>query len=73
MLVCIYCVVILPYIYRGIRNNLYAVNVKQLLEAAELLGANGLYVIFRVVVPNMLSGILVSALLALARSSRIML
>lgn len=65
MLVCIYCVVILPYIYRGIRNNLYAVNVKQLLEAAELLGANGLYAFFRVVVPNMLSGILVSALLAL--------
>lgn len=66
MLVSIYCVVILPYIYRGIRNNLYAVNVQQLIEAAEILGASKLYAFFRVVVPNMLSGILVSALLALS-------
>lgn len=66
MLVCIYCVVILPFIYRGIRNNLYAINVHQLIEAAEILGANKLYAFFRVVVPNMLSGILVSALLALS-------
>ncbi|MEA4899927.1 ABC transporter permease [Bacillota bacterium Meth-B3] len=65
MLVCVYCVVILPFIYRGIRNNLYAINVRQLLEAAELLGANGLYTFFRIIVPNMLSGILVSALMAL--------
>ena len=66
MLVCIYCVCILPFIYRGIRNNLYAVNVQQLVEAAEILGASKLYAFFRVVIPNMLSGILVSALLALA-------
>lgn len=65
MLVCVYCVVILPFVYRGIRNNLYAINVRQLLEAAELLGANGLYTFFRIIVPNMLSGILVSALMAL--------
>ena len=65
MLVCIYCVSILPYVYRGIRNNLYAINVRQILEAAELLGAGGLYTFFRIIVPNMLSGILVSALLSL--------
>lgn len=65
MLVCVYCVVILPFVYQGIRNNLYAINVKQLLEAAELLGASGLYTFFRIIVPNMLSGILVSALMAL--------
>lgn len=65
MLVCIYCVGILPYVYRGIRNNLYAINVRQILEAAELLGASGLYTFFRIIVPNMLSGILVSALLSL--------
>ena len=35
------------------------------LEAAELLGAGGLYTFFRIIVPNMLSGILVSALLSL--------
>lgn len=65
MLVCIYCVSILPYVYRGIRNNLYAINVRQILEAAELLGASGLYTFFRIIVPNMLSGVLVSALLSL--------
>ena len=64
MLVCVYCVVILPFMYRGIRNNLYAINVRQLIEAAELLGAGGLYTFFRIIVPNMLSGILVSSLLA---------
>lgn len=65
MLVCVYCVVILPFVYRGIRNNLYAINVRQLIEAAELLGASGIYTFFRIIVPNMLSGILVSALMAL--------
>ncbi|WP_455582391.1 ABC transporter permease [Dysosmobacter sp.] len=66
MLIFVYCIVILPYIYRGIRNNLYAVNVAQLLEAAEILGASKFYAFFRIVVPNMFSGILVSALLALS-------
>ena len=66
MLVCVYCVVILPHIYRGIRNNLYAINVHRLIEAAEILGAGKLYAFFRVVIPNMVSGILVSAMLALS-------
>ena len=66
MLICIYCVVVLPFVYRGIRNNLYAVNVQQLIEAASLLGASKLYTFMVVIVPNMLSGIIVSALLAFA-------
>ena len=44
MLMGAYCIVILPYIYQGIRN--------------------GIYAFFRVVVPNILSAIIVSSLLA---------
>jgi putative spermidine/putrescine transport system permease protein len=66
MLTCIYCIIILPYVYQGIRNNLRAINVAQLLEAAAILGAGKLYAFFRIVVPNMLSGILVSSLLGMS-------
>ena len=66
MLVCVYCIVILPYVYQGIRNNLFAINIHQLIEAAEILGAGKLYAFFKVVLPNMVSGILVSSMLALS-------
>lgn len=66
MLICVYCIIILPYVYQGIRNNLRAINVQQLLEAAAILGAGKLYAFFRIVVPNMLSGILVSSLLGMS-------
>lgn len=42
MLVCIYSISILPFVYQGIRNNLHGINVTQLLEAAEILGAGKL-------------------------------
>jgi putative spermidine/putrescine transport system permease protein len=67
MLTCVYCVIILPFIYQGIRNNLHAVNIRQLIEAAEILGAGKLYAFLRIVVPNILSGILVAALLGMSR------
>jgi len=66
MLVGTYCVVILPYIYQGIRNSLYSVNAVRLVEAAEILGAGKLYAYFRLVVPNILSGITASALISSA-------
>jgi len=66
MLTCVYCIIILPYVYQGIRNNLRAINVQQLLEAAAILGANRLYAFFVIVVPNMLSGVLVSSLLGMS-------
>lgn len=66
MLVCIYSISILPFVYQGIRNNLHGINVTQLLEAAEILGAGKLYAFGRIVLPSMLSGILVSSLLALS-------
>lgn len=66
MLTFVYCIIILPFIYQGIRNNLRAINVQQLIEAAEILGASKLYAFLRIIVPNMLSGILISSLLAMS-------
>lgn len=66
MLTGIYTVIILPYIYQGIRNNLRAVPIRQLVEAAEILGCNKLRAFACVVVPNILHGILISALLGMS-------
>lgn len=64
MLFGAYCIIIMPYIYQGIRNGMRSVNVKMLLEAAEMLGASRFYTYFKIVVPNILPSIVVSALLA---------
>lgn len=66
MLICTYCVVILPYIYRGIQNSLNAINARQLIEAATLLGCKPLKAYLRVVVPNLASGITVAAMLSVS-------
>ena len=47
MLIGAYCIIILPYIYQGIRNGMRAVNMPMLLEAAEMLGASKLYAFFK--------------------------
>ena len=64
MLIGAYCIIILPYIYQGIRNGMRAVNMPVLLEAAEMLGASRIYAFLRVIVPNIISAIVVSSLLA---------
>ncbi|MDR1898600.1 MAG: ABC transporter permease subunit [Treponema sp.] len=66
MLICIYSIGCLPITFRAIRNNMYAVNLRQLIEAAEILGAGKLYAFLRVVVPCMVSGIMVSTLMCVA-------
>ncbi|MDO5392403.1 MAG: ABC transporter permease subunit [Eubacteriales bacterium] len=66
MLVCTYCIVVLPYIYQGVRNNLNAVHAPRLLEAAQMLGAGKLYTFWKIILPNIVNGIMVSAMLALA-------
>lgn len=66
MLSATYCIVILPYLYQGIRNSLFSVNAPRLVEAARILGASRLYAYFGIIVPNILSGITVSALLGSA-------
>lgn len=59
-----YCVAILPYMYQGIQSSLLAVNAPRLIEAAQMLGAGRLYAFFRVVVPNIISGVIISAMLS---------
>ncbi len=66
MLVATYMVVILPYVYQGIRNNLNGVRAPRLIEAAQMLGASKFYAFFRVVIPNIMSGVTISAMLAMA-------
>lgn len=64
MLIGAYCVIILPYIYQGIRNGMRAINMYTLLEAAQMLGSSKIRAFFQVIVPNILSAITVSSLLA---------
>ena len=66
MLIGAYCIIILPHIYNGIRNGMRAVNMNMLLEAAEMLGDSRFRAFFRIIVPNILSGITVSSLLAVS-------
>lgn len=64
MLIGAYCIIILPYVYQGIRNSMQAVNMPMLIEAAEMLGSSKLNAFFKVIVPNIISGITVSSLLS---------
>lgn len=66
MLVLIYCVFVMPMTYQGIRNSLYAVNTKGLLEAAEMLGYHKFYSYMKIVVPAILPGLCNSALISFA-------
>ncbi|MEQ7050997.1 ABC transporter permease [Paenibacillaceae sp. P-4] len=59
-----YVIGMLPFMYQGTRNSLRAVQAGSLMEAAELLGASRMKAFLRVIVPNIMPGILVSALLS---------
>lgn len=64
LLVGAYFVVILPYMYQGIRNSLLTVNAVELLHAAELLGARRRTAFLNVILPNIWPGVIVSTLLS---------
>lgn len=64
ILIGAYNILILPYMYQGIRNSLRTLDVKRLIEAAEILGASKWNAFVYVVVPNIIPGILVSSLLS---------
>lgn len=64
ILIGAYFVAILPYMYQGIRNSLLAVEVNSLMEAAEILGASKMIAFRTIVLPNILPGVVVSALLS---------
>lgn len=64
MLTAAYCVMILPYMYQSVKNNLSAINAPRLLETAQILGAGKLRAFFSIIVPNILPGIVISMMLS---------
>lgn len=66
LLIGTYCIVVLPYIYRGLKNSLNSVSVHTLIEAAVMLGCSQTKAFFKVVLPNIKSGIVVSMMISIA-------
>src|SRR5471032_211045 len=66
LLVCGYVTLCLPYMYRSVDSALRAVDVRSLTEAAECLGANWPTILFKIIFPNVRSGILSGAFLTFA-------
>jgi putative spermidine/putrescine transport system permease protein len=64
MLFGAYTILVLPYIYQGIRNSINAIDADTLIQAAEMLGCGRFRAYVEVVLPNIYSGIIVSSLLA---------
>lgn len=63
ILIGAYFVIALPFMYQGISNSLRTINVKDLMEAAEMLNATKVQAFFYVILPNIFKGIMVSMLL----------
>lgn len=56
----------MPFMYRSVSNNLEAVDIPTLTEAAQSLGANIVNVLTKVIIPNIFPGILSGSLLVFA-------
>ena len=63
ILVGVYFVLAYPFVYRGIKNSLDGLNIKELVESANILGASTKVAFFKVIVPNISKGLSVSMLL----------
>ena len=61
-----YIILVLPYSYRAVDTALAAIDVTTLAEAARSLGAGRLTVITRIVMPNIISGVLSAAFISVA-------
>jgi putative spermidine/putrescine transport system permease protein len=57
-------IVVMPYMQQAVRNCLMTIDANQLMEAAEMLNATKLQAFLHVILPNIMKGITVSALLA---------
>ena len=64
ILIGCYFTVALPFMYRAITNNLQAINLRDLMDAAHLLGASTWRAAFMVVLPNLRKGSMVSVFLS---------
>lgn len=66
ILIGAYFILILPYMYQGIRNSLRTIGVMELIQAAQLLGASTMTAFVKVIIPNILPGIVVATSLSMA-------
>jgi len=66
LLTCGYVTLALPYMYRSVDTGLRAIDVRTLTEAAEILGASWLTILFKVIFPNVRSAVLSGAFLTFA-------
>ncbi|WP_033112050.1 ABC transporter permease [Dickeya dadantii] len=64
ILVGCYFTIALPFIYRAIANNMQAINLQELLDAAHLLGASTWQAALWVVLPNLRKGVMIAVLLS---------
>ena len=64
ILIGCYFTIALPFIYRAIANNMQALNLKELMDAAHLLGASSFQAALCVVLPNLRKGMLIAVLLS---------
>lgn len=63
ILIASYIVITLPFMYRAVINSLESIDTKSLTEAAQILGANPAQVLLRVIVPNIMPGVVNGSLL----------
>jgi putative spermidine/putrescine transport system permease protein len=66
LLIFSYVTLALPYTYRAVDTGLRAIDVRTLTEAAQSLGASWPTILFRVILPNVRSGVMAGAFLTLA-------
>ncbi|WJV53195.1 ABC transporter permease [Pectobacteriaceae bacterium CE90] len=64
ILIGCYFTIALPFIYRTIANNMQAINLQELLDAAHLLGASTWQAALLVVLPNLRKGVVIAVLLS---------
>lgn len=64
ILLGVYFIIILPFVYQSTRNSLRAIQAVELMEAAEILGASKMTAFLRVILPNILPGVMVASLLS---------
>ncbi|MGL6168420.1 MAG: ABC transporter permease [Fusobacteriaceae bacterium] len=63
ILVGAYFILAYPFVYRSIKNSLSGLNIKELIESANILGSNTSTAFFKIILPNISKGLTVSMLL----------
>jgi putative spermidine/putrescine transport system permease protein len=64
VLIGCYFTIVLPFMYRALTNGLHGLNVRDLMDAAHLLGASSPVAFVRVVLPNIRKGLMASLFLS---------